>query len=71
MKELHEAGSISGSSDGRTWLGGANPVRLGVDDGSPNSRRLDIVAIEHELGGWIRLVEGKDRIAGKPDDNGD
>ncbi|KAB2623484.1 ubiquitin carboxyl-terminal hydrolase 13-like [Pyrus ussuriensis x Pyrus communis] len=49
------------------WLGGADPARFGVNAGSSDSRRLDVVVIEHELGGWIRVVEEEGRIIGKPD----
>ncbi|KAB2618423.1 ubiquitin carboxyl-terminal hydrolase 13-like [Pyrus ussuriensis x Pyrus communis] len=51
-------------------LDGVDPTQLGVDAGSPDSRSLNVVAIEHELGGWIRVVEGEGRIAGKPDGGG-
>ncbi|RXH70240.1 hypothetical protein DVH24_007496 [Malus domestica] len=67
-KELHEVSSISSSSDGMTRLGGADPARLGVDVVSPDSRRLDVVTIEHELGGWIRVVKKEGRIVGKPNE---
>ncbi|RXH99102.1 hypothetical protein DVH24_011427 [Malus domestica] len=66
-KELHEASPISGSSDSRTRFSGADQARLGVDAGSPDSRRLDVVTIEHELGGWIRVVKCEGRIVGKSD----
>ncbi|KAM1003609.1 hypothetical protein ACFX2C_003917 [Malus domestica] len=70
MKELHEAGPISGNNDGMMRLGGAYPARFGVDTGTFDSRRLDVVVIEHELGGWIRVVEEEGRIIGKPDGGG-
>ncbi|KAB2602099.1 ubiquitin carboxyl-terminal hydrolase 13-like [Pyrus ussuriensis x Pyrus communis] len=48
-------------------LGGADPTRFGVNAGSPDSRRIDVIVIEHELGGWIKVVEEEGRITGKPD----